>query len=158
MSVTVIFSNDVKIVTSPPEMAALSNNVFPVADRVPGVSGEGFDLLSWYSGALRSLNGGKGGLPAEPTHLIVRASDEFQATIPWEQLSHALLQFAVNGEPLVKGRPIRLYVPDGTSACLNVKSVVSLRFVADSKLGDEAGYGFLNEVSPTQLIKGLKTR
>ncbi|MCD9022797.1 hypothetical protein K7P76_13310 [Cohnella sp. NL03-T5] len=135
-------------------MASLSNDVFPVANRVPGAEGEGFDLRSWFSLFIQSLNE----TYAEPTHLVVRASDEFQATIPWGQLNNALLQFAVNGLPLVKGRPIRLYVPDGTSACLNVKSVVYLRFVSDAALGEEAEYGFVNEISPNQLAKGLKSR
>jgi hypothetical protein len=157
-------SNQVQFVTSPSEMAALSKNSFPVVTLVPGAEGEGFDLRSWYSSALRSLSGtaaesGEGKLSnAEPTHLIVQASDEFQATIPWRQLNNALFQYAINGEPLVKGHPIRLYVPDGTSACLNVKSVVSLHFVIDAALGEEAGYGFLNEISADQLTKGLKSR
>lgn len=161
MSVTLIFPNNYQIVTSPQEMAVLTNNTFPVADRVQGIEGEAFDLLEWYAEALKSVSeeGGVQPLPLlTPTHLIVRAADEFQATIPWDQLGNALLQYAINGEPLVKAKPIRLYVPDGTSACLNVKSVVSLRFVADSKLGDEAGYGFLNEISQIQLTKGLRSR
>jgi hypothetical protein len=33
-----------------------------------------------------------------------------------------------------------------------------MRFVNDAALGDEAGYGFLNEISPNQLTKGLKSR
>jgi hypothetical protein len=156
--------NQVQFVTSPSEMAVLSKDSFSVASRVPGAEGEGFDLRSWYSLAIRSLSGtaaesGEGKLSnAEPTHLIVQASDEFQATIPWRQLNNALFQYAINGEPLVKGHPIRLYVPDGTSACLNVKSVVSLHFVIDAALGEEAGYGFRNEISPDQLTKGLKSR
>jgi hypothetical protein len=156
--------NQVQFVTSPSEMAVLSKDSFPVATRVPGAEGEGFDLRSWYSSALRCLTGTAAGSGegknsnTQPTHLIVRASDEFQATIPWRQLNNALFQYSINGEPLVKGHPIRLYVPDGTSACLNVKSVVSLQFVSDAALGDEAGYGFLNEISPDQMTKGLKSR
>jgi hypothetical protein len=159
LSVTLVFPNNNQLVTSPQEMAALTNNTFPVADRIQGIEGEGFDLLDWYAAALQSVSG-EGEvqpLPA-PTHLIVRAADEFQATIPWEQLSNALLQFAINGEPLVKAWPLRLYVPDGTSECLNVKCVVSLRFVTDNKLGDKAGYGFLKEISPIQMTKGLRSR
>jgi hypothetical protein len=88
LSVTLVFPNNNQLVTSPQEMAALTNNTFPVADRIQGIEGEGFDLLDWYAAALQSVSG-EGevqSLPA-PTHLIVRAADEFQATIPWEQIS-----------------------------------------------------------------------
>jgi hypothetical protein len=155
--VTVILPNDEKSTTTPEAMAVLTGDSFAVRERVPGALGEGFDLRDWYREYVRSANDGK---PAatDPTHLTVRASDEFQATIPWAQLGGSLLQYAIDGQPLAKGNPVRLYVPDGTSACLNVKSVVVLHFVADASLGDEAAYGFQNEVSPDQLIKGLKTR
>lgn len=148
LSVTVILPNDHVFATTPQEMAGRAKGVFPVEDRVPGALGEGFDLLEWYE-SLSSLT---------PTHLIVRAADEFQATIPWDQLEGALFQYAIGGEPLTKGRPIRLYVPDGTSACLNVKSVVYVRIANDKSLGEEATYGFMNEVSPDQLTKRLKSR
>ncbi|RED64039.1 hypothetical protein [Cohnella lupini] len=160
MSVTVILPNKYQFLTDPKAMAELSNDVFPVADRVPGTIGEGFDLQSWYSAVLRTVTDeAKEGLPAgQPTHLTVRAADEFQATIPWGQLSKALFQYAVDGLPLAKGQPIRLYVPDGTSACLNVKSVVTVKIVSDALLGEDATYGFLNEVSPSLMLKGLKSR
>ncbi|QMV43703.1 molybdopterin-dependent oxidoreductase [Cohnella cholangitidis] len=158
MSVIVILPNEEKSETTPVAMAELSNELFPVSARVPGTVGEGFDLLKWYRAYVR-LNVADGNpTPEEPTHLIVRAADEFQATIPWQQLDNALFQYAIDGQPLVKGKPLRLYVPDGTSACLNVKSVVSIRFATDAALGEEAKYGFLNEVSPDLMIKGLKTR
>ncbi|MFC5468382.1 hypothetical protein ACFPPD_06595 [Cohnella suwonensis] len=142
--------------TTPQEMAELSGRTFPVNDRVPGAPGEGFGLAEWYEAAVRGPDGGEDA--SRPTHLVVRAADEFQATIPWAELGGALFQYAIGGLPLEKGSPIRLYVPDGSSACLNVKSVVNVRFVRDSTLGDEAAYGFVNEVSPNRLIKGLKAK
>ncbi|TFE30878.1 hypothetical protein E2980_02270 [Cohnella luojiensis] len=151
--------NDVTFTTTPLAMAELSGEAFPVEARVPGAVGEGFDLRQWYSAFRDSLMESPGEHHFEtPTHLTVRAADEFQATIPWNQLSGSLLQYAIEGQPLSKGYPIRLYVPDGTSACLNVKSVTTLRFIADAALGDEAIYGFLNEIAPSQLSKGLKSR
>ncbi|WP_372662071.1 hypothetical protein [Cohnella sp.] len=149
MSITVILPNEEKIVTSPQEMAAKSGHVFPIAERVPEASGEGFDLLDWYMSMQQTY--------ANMTHLIVRASDEFQAVIPRGQLIKALLQYSIDGNPLIKGGPLRLYVPDGSSACLNVKSMVSLQFIANPKLGEEASYGFLHEVSQIQIIKGKKS-
>lgn len=144
MSVTVILPNGERIVTSPQEMASLSGQVFPVALRVPDAAGEGFDLMDWCTRILPT--------PADMTHLIVRAADEFQATIPRKQLSKALLQYSIEGNPLVKGGPLRLYVPDGSSACLNVKSVVLFQFVIDPKLGEDASYGFRNEISQIQVV------
>ncbi len=160
MSVTVILPNHFQFVTDPNAMAELSNDVFPVENRVPGTFGEGFDLLSWYSAVHRSMTEEGEGLrtAGPPTHLTVRAADEFQATIPWSQLGKALFQYAVDGQPLLKGHPIRLYVPDGTSACLNVKSVVTLIIVSDAHLGEDAIYGFRNEISPNSMTKGLKSR
>lgn len=149
LSVTVILPNEEKFVTTPLEMAALAGQVFPVAERVPSATGEGFDLMDWYSAVYRSFD--------NMTHLIVRASDEFQAIIPREQLNKALLQLSIDGAPLQKGGPLRLYVPDGTSACLNVKSVITLQLAANPKLGEEAGYGFMNEISHIKLIKGKKS-
>jgi hypothetical protein len=161
LSVSVILPNALEFATSPSEMAATAANTFPVNARVPGTEGSGFGLLEWYQAFVDSITVGESEarltLPT-PTHLIVRATDEFQAMIPWSQLATALIQFEMNGQPLAKGYPIRLYVPDVTSACLNVKSVVQLRFLADATLGDDAEYGFRNEISPTQLTKGLRTR
>jgi hypothetical protein len=151
--------NDVSFTTTPLEMANLSGEVFPVEARVPGTIGEGFDLIQWYSAFRDSLMESPWKHQFEaPTHLSVRAADEFQATIPWSQLNGSLLQYAIDGQPLAKGYPIRLYVPDGTSACLNVKSVTTMRFIDDAALGEEATYGFLNEITPSQLSKGLKSR
>ena len=132
--------------STPGEMAIASGDVFPVASRVPGAPGEAFGLPSWYRAAApRGL--------AEPTHAVARAADGFEADIPWSQLGAALLQYAVDGEPLVKGKPMRLYVPDGTSACLNVKSVVELRFEHDAGRGDEATYGFVTVAGTIGTLK-----
>ncbi|MBB6672345.1 molybdopterin-dependent oxidoreductase [Cohnella nanjingensis] len=139
--------------TTPEAMASKAGRSFSVDARVPGAEGEGFALLEWYGAASEAADD-----RAAPTHLIVRAADGFQAVIPWDQLGQALLQYAVNGRPLERGRPMRLYVPDGSSACLNVKSVTELRIARDAEFGDEAGYGFVNEISPGQLREGLKIR
>lgn len=138
--VNVTFPNGHSIVTNPQAMSRLAGDTFPVASRVPGVPGDAFDLSAWYDAALESE--GEAGVPAlRPTHLLVRAADGFEAIIPATQLSGALFQYSVNGTPLEKGGPLRLYVPDGTSACLNVKSVADIRFATDRELGEEAGYG-----------------
>ncbi|MCC3375694.1 molybdopterin-dependent oxidoreductase [Cohnella sp. REN36] len=139
--------------TTPEAMAAAAGRTFPIGERVPGAPGEGFAWLSWYEAA---KTGSEGGAP--PTHLVVRAEDGFQAVLPWEQLGQTLLQYAVEGRPLEQGGPMRLYVPDGSSACLNVKWVAELRIVRDTQLGEEAGYGFVNEISPGRLRAGLQTR
>jgi hypothetical protein len=116
---------------------------FDMNERVVGVPGEAFDLMEWYEG-WRSKN-----LItdlAQPTHLRVTAVDEFTALIPWGQLAQAAIQYAIHGEPLTKGHPIRLYVPNGTSDCLNVKGVVHVELLYESNLGDEATYGFKNHI------------
>jgi DMSO/TMAO reductase YedYZ molybdopterin-dependent catalytic subunit len=87
----------------------------------------------------------------EATHVIFHASDEFQATIPLGELGDALLMFQQkNGEPLKKGFPVRLLVPNGSSECLNVKSVVKIEVVRQNE-EQEATFGFKNLVSPTEL-------
>lgn len=108
--------------------------------RVPKVAGKAFDFTSWYG--VWSI-----GSTTEPTHLKVEAADEFQALIPWGELSEAAFLYEQNGAPLTKGYPIRLYVPDGSSKCLNVKSVVEITILHDASLGGEATYGYKNEIS-----------
>jgi DMSO/TMAO reductase YedYZ molybdopterin-dependent catalytic subunit len=86
----------------------------------------------------------------ECTHVVFHALDDFQATLPLADLGQALLLFQQDGEPLKKGFPVRLLVPDGASDCLNVKSVVRIEFVqADPNQG--ATFGFKNLVSPSEL-------
>jgi hypothetical protein len=116
---------------------------FPISERVPGVEGEAFDVKEWY----RQWSGHTN----TPTHLKVEAADEFQASISWEELEQAAVLFAKHGEALKKGYPLRLYVPQGTSECLNVKSVVHFEFIDAPNESKEAEYGFKNEISLEQL-------
>ncbi|UUZ80613.1 hypothetical protein LJK88_38115 [Paenibacillus sp. P26] len=117
------------------------------------MAGQAFDWLSWHRAWLQRRQA-EGSRP--PTHIEVEAADEFQARVPWDQLGRALILYAQeNGEPLRKGYPIRLYVPDGSSECLNVKSVVRLSLLYDGEAGMEAAYGYKNTVSPDELRKSL---
>jgi DMSO/TMAO reductase YedYZ molybdopterin-dependent catalytic subunit len=88
---------------------------------------------------------------AESTHVIFHASDEFQATIPLPELRDALLLFQQDDAPLKKGFPVRLIVPNGSSECLNVKSVVKIEFVRHAAPEQEATFGFKNLVPPSEL-------
>lgn len=87
----------------------------------------------------------------ECTHIIFHASDEFQATIPLEEVGDALLLFQQDGHPLQKGFPVRLIVPNGASECLNVKSVVKIEFVQHMQPEQSATFGFKNLVPPSTL-------
>ncbi|UVI31860.1 hypothetical protein [Paenibacillus spongiae] len=138
-------------VTSPEAMAAQAGKVFPLAERIGNGEGEAFDFKEWYA-AWRQENGLGADVPF-PTHLKVEGIDTFEAVIPWKQLEDAAIQFSIAGEPLVKGGPIRLYAPSGSSACLNVKSVVVLRFLQDADNLDYAAYGFKNTFSTQELLK-----
>jgi len=135
---------------SPGDMARLAGGVFDLSTRVPGAEGEAFDWAAWHDGWRR-----RRGLRADgvPTHLKVEAADGFEALIPWEQLREAAVLVAVNGAPLAKGAPARLYVPNGTSACLNVKSVVAFRLLYGRENGGEASYGFKSTFAPNELRK-----
>lgn len=130
------------------EMVQLAEQKLAAEDRVPNVSGEAFDLKSWYGSWKSSRGGTKEG---NPTHVKVEAVDEFQALMPWSDLDTALFLYAQEGEPLRKGYPIRLYVPDGSSECLNVKSIVHIWFLHDAALGEEATFGFKNKVTLDEL-------
>lgn len=125
------------------EMVALAKEPLNIQDRVPNVEGEAFDLKGWYRSWKRLENEGD----EAPTHVKVEAVDEFQALIPWSQVDQACFLYAQEGQPLKKGYPIRLYVPDGSSECLNVKSIVKVWFLNEPTLGEEATYGFKNKVS-----------
>ncbi|MDQ1910057.1 hypothetical protein RAC89_06045 [Paenibacillus sp. GD4] len=127
------------------EMASLAGGGFALQERVPSVSGKAFDLKRWYAG-WRGQQGGEN--DRLPVLLQVEAADEFQATIPWDQLDQACFLYEQeDGIPLKKGFPLRLYVPDGSSECLNVKSVVTLRLGYEGLAPEEATYGFKNTVS-----------
>lgn len=143
------------------QWVAMAPDHFPIAERVQGASGRAFDLLSWFQVWKEQRGAASSPMPTPtptptPTHLIVKAADEFQATIPWEQLAQAAVLYEQDGEPLRKGYPVRLYVPNGTSECLNVKSVVYLRFARDDRSRGDASYGFHNSISPAALRGGLR--
>jgi hypothetical protein len=129
------------------ELKALAPVHLAMEDRVQEVEGRAFDVPSWYD-AWRQRQGKANG--RKPSHMTVEAADEFQASIPWEQLGRAAFLYEQNGQPLKKGFPIRLYVPDGSSECLNVKSVVQIRISYSEGL-EEAAYGFKNQISPDEL-------
>ncbi|MCY9661226.1 hypothetical protein P5G65_25905 [Paenibacillus chondroitinus] len=130
------------------ELVNLAEMKLALEDRVPNVSGDAFDLKAWY----RSWKNSRGGqAESEPTHVKVEAVDEFQALMSWSEVDSALILYAQDDEPLKKGYPIRLYVPDGSSECLNVKSVVHIWFLHDAKLGQEATFGFKNKVTLDEL-------
>jgi hypothetical protein len=138
------------------EMLAMNPKIVNINERVPGVAGKAIDLFSWYDSWAKAMHL----TPLDyPTHLSVEAADEFCATIAWPELQQAALLFEQEGLPLHKGFPLRLYVPDGSSACLNVKSVVKLEFIhqlsLDSKvdLDSKATYGFKNKITLDDLKK-----
>ncbi|WP_053377313.1 hypothetical protein [Paenibacillus sp. FJAT-27812] len=138
--------------TSPAEMARLAGASFSISDRVPETAGEAFDWHSWHSGWLRQA--GAAETAGAPTHLIVEAADAFEASIPWEQLKHAAVLYQLDGEPLKKTGPIRLYVPNGCSKCLNVKSIVKLKLAYHKGTEqEEAAFGFKHTFSAEDLRK-----
>lgn len=130
------------------EMVALADQRVELEDRVPNVQGDAFDLKSWYRNWKNSRYSEYAG---EPTHVKVEAVDEFQALMPWNQVDSALFLYAQEGQALKKGYPIRLYVPDGSSECLNVKSIVHVWFLHDAALGEDATYGFKNRVAVDEM-------
>lgn len=132
------------------DMASAGGESFDAADRVPGAAGRAFDVKTWHRtwSAARSA-----GQDREPVRLQVEAADEFQASVPWSELDKALFLYAqADGSPLAKGYPLRLYVPGGSSECLNVKSVVTVRLLYDeAEREPEATYGFKNTISLDEL-------
>lgn len=94
-------------------------------------------------------------LTENPSHVIFYGSDRFTAEISMDELEVAFFLFRDQGQPLKKGYPVRLYVPDGTSQCLNIKSVIRLEPVKYE--GDDqdkpSSFGFKNTVSPEELLK-----
>lgn len=137
------------IETTPEEMAAIAGRLFPLSEVIQDGAGEAFDLLAWYS-AWRNRNGIGDEVP-QPSHLQVEAADTFEAVIPWEQLGDSAVQYRVDDAPLAKNGPIRLYVPNGSSDCLNVKRVIACRFVNKEESRGEASYGFKNTFSPQEM-------
>ncbi|MFC4809263.1 hypothetical protein [Paenibacillus sp. GCM10023250] len=135
---------------SPEEMAVMAGAVFPLAERVNGAAGEAFDFGAWFA-RFRERESAAGLGEPLPTHLKLEGADAFEAVIPWEQLADAAVQFALAGSPLPKNGPIRLYVPNGSSECLNVKSIVACRFLRDEARRGEASYGFKRTFSADDL-------
>jgi hypothetical protein len=132
------------------EMLAMNPTIVNINQRVPGIEGKAIDLFSWYDSWAKANHV----TPLEhPTHLSVEAADEFCATMAWSELQQAALLYEQDGQPLLKGFPLRLYVPDGSSACLNVKSIVKLEFIHQSDLDREATYGFKNKIKLDDLKK-----
>ncbi|WP_240416253.1 hypothetical protein [Paenibacillus periandrae] len=130
------------------EMAALAPRLVSLEERVPGVQGQAFELKEWHTAWCDQQ---QHRADREPSQMTVEGVDEFQAVIPWKELNDAVFLFEQKGEPLGKGYPIRLYVPNGSSECLNVKSVVQIRFQYSDDLSQEATYGFKNLVTPDEL-------
>lgn len=128
------------------EFRRLDDNTVEPEKWVPGVEGNALLLTI----LLRRV-----GLRAETTHLRFLGADDFQAELPINDLQDAFLLYRQNGRPLKKGFPVRLYVPQGDSNCLNVKSIVRIEAVAydgaDAK--KPASFGFRNFIRPDELLK-----
>jgi hypothetical protein len=143
-------------VTEAAQMAEIAGKHFDIGQRVPEVSGKAFDLLTWYMNWL-ALREDREANPVLPSILKVEAVDTFEATIPWNQLTQAAVLFEKDGEPLGKNGPIRLYVPDGSSKCLNVKSIVTIRIECEAsgaaEAEQEASYGFKHTFSKDDMFK-----
>ncbi|NBI28232.1 molybdopterin-binding protein [Chengkuizengella marina] len=139
-----IYEDETEVLTlSVEQMQKMAAKHFSINERVPGIDGKAFDLVTWYESWTEETT--------KPTHLKVEAMDEFQAIIPWIELDSAAILYEQNGKPLKKGNPIRLYVPDGSSDCLNVKSIVKMFFIRDKQLGDESSFGFKNKLDENEL-------
>jgi DMSO/TMAO reductase YedYZ molybdopterin-dependent catalytic subunit len=128
------------------EFRRMDDEIVEPEKWVPGVKGNALRL--WV--LLRHV-----GLRVETTHLRFLGADDFQAEIPVTDLQDAFLLYRQNGRPLKKGYPVRLYVPQGDSNCLNVKSIVRVEAVAydgaDAK--KPASFGFRNIIRPEELLR-----
>ncbi|EFM10192.1 hypothetical protein PaecuDRAFT_3151 [Paenibacillus curdlanolyticus YK9] len=129
-------------------MAELAGESFPIGERVPETVGNAFDWAIWYEEWLHLLAHTSHCKLSPPKQLKLYAADQFEAVIPWEQLQDAAVLFAEpDGSPLAKGGPIRLFVPNGSSKCLNVKSIVRIVVSTQEEGSDEATYGFKQQFS-----------
>ncbi|WP_108024011.1 hypothetical protein [Melghirimyces profundicolus] len=126
------------------ELEKMDDGTVRPGDRVPGLEGSGVELSKILERA---------GLLPGVTHVIFHASDEFRADIPLGELEKAFFLYRQEGRSPEKTHAIRLYVPDGSSNCLNVKSVVRVDAVV--RVGDEADrkaeFGFKQVISPDRL-------
>ncbi|WP_256256395.1 hypothetical protein [Paenibacillus sp. BC26] len=148
-SITIAYTDQDPVSLTAEEMAKLAGSSFPLSSRIAAGTGEAFDFGAWFE-AWRGSQGIAPDAPL-PTHLKVEAVDTFEALIPWEQLKDAAVQYAIDGAPLPKGGPIRLYVPHGSSECLNVKSVVVCKFIHDQEKRGEVSYGFKQTFSAEEM-------
>ncbi|MWC26951.1 molybdopterin-dependent oxidoreductase [Paenibacillus sp. MMS18-CY102] len=124
-------------------MAELAGESFPIGERVPEAAGKAFDWAIWYEEWLNLLAYTSHCTLSPPKQLKLYAADQFEASIPWDQLKGAAVLFAEqDGTPLAKGGPIRLFVPNGSSKCLNVKNIVRIVVSTQEELSEEATYGF----------------
>lgn len=134
-------------------MAELAGETFPLNERVPEAAGLAFDWMNWFNEWLLLLKHTSQCRLEQGTHLKLYAADSFEAVIPWTQLRQAAVQFAEeDGSPLAAGGPIRFYVPNGSSKCLNVKNVVRIVVSSDSAIGETASYGFKQQFSAKELF------
>ncbi|GFN30857.1 hypothetical protein [Paenibacillus xylaniclasticus] len=142
---------------TPSMMAELAGTVFPIDERVPGAVGYAFDWATWFDEWLHLITHTSQCTLAPATHLKLYAADSFEAVIPWPQLKDAAVLYANEEElPLEAAGPIRFYVPNGTSKCLNVKNVVRIVVCVNDDSVTEAAYGFKSQFSPDDLL--LKKR
>jgi len=143
---------------TPSMMAELAGSVFSIAERVPGTAGLAFDWAAWYEEWLRLIAYTSQCSLASATHLKLYAADSFEAVIPWAQLKDAAVLYAdEEDQPLVDAGPLRFYVPNGTSKCLNVKNVVRIVVSVDENGGAEASYGFKSQFSAEELLRAGST-
>ncbi|GGE24075.1 hypothetical protein GCM10011571_27740 [Marinithermofilum abyssi] len=126
-------------------MQSLDEGLDP-AERVPELRGNAVSLKALLTQA---------GMLQGATHVVFHAADDFQADIPLTDLEQAFILYARDGQPLSKAYPARLYVPDGSSHCLNVKSVIRIEVV--NRPGEErnkkASYGFKNVVPTDEIVR-----
>lgn len=124
-------SSDLKFKVS--DLIQLPLRFVDLAQFGSNLVGSGFLVSSLY----KSIKGAASDLPKG---LRVEAVDGFYAVIPWDECETAIFQHAdENGCLLENSGPLRLFVPNGSSECLNVKSVVSIEFL-DTEI-TSAGFG-----------------
>jgi len=102
------------------DLESLKDLTIPVDDYVPRKQAEAVslkDLLQRYS------------ISPDYSHAIFTAEDGFLQKIARQELDRAFFVFKQKGEPLTKGFPVRLYIPENESDCLNVKSVVRIQLL-----------------------------
>ncbi|WP_127531176.1 hypothetical protein [Paenibacillus kobensis] len=137
---------------TPSMMAELAGVVFPIEERVPGAVGFAFDWTTWYTEWLHLITHTSQCSLSPATHLKLYAADSFEAVIPWSQLKDAAVLYAKEEEQrLDSAGPLRFYVPNGTSKCLNVKNVVRIVVCVDEEGESEASYGFKSQFSADDL-------